>query len=162
MRRIITLITASLLILSVADAYGHNRCEEDWKKKMMSEKVAFLTIEMDLSPEEAQTFWPVYNQLNSERDAAMEEIIKTFHAMKMAVEEGKSGAEIEKYLAKYITAQENLRSLDNASYDRYKAVLSVDKVAKLYLAEEKFRRHHIRNLHGGGKKPAHSGGQANK
>ena len=35
---------------------------EDWKEKIQSEKIAFLTTEIGLTPEEAQAFWPVYNQ----------------------------------------------------------------------------------------------------
>lgn len=130
----------------ISAAAGNNRCGDDWKQKMMSEKIAFLTMEINLTPEEAQIFWPVYNQINSERDAAMNDIINTFHAMKKAIDEGKSEKEIAECLNKYIAAQEKLRETDNASYDRYIKVLSVEKVAKLYVAEEKFRRNHIRSM----------------
>ena len=37
--------------------------------------------------------------------------------------------------------------VDNGSADRFMKVLPVEKVAKLYLAEEKFRRQQIHKLH---------------
>ena len=45
-RLMISLILAATFIYADAG----NRC--DWKEKMMSERVAFLTLEMNLTPEE--------------------------------------------------------------------------------------------------------------
>ena len=45
----------------------------DWKEKMQSSKIAFLTMEIGLTPAEAQNFWPIYNTINDETDKAMYE-----------------------------------------------------------------------------------------
>ena len=55
-------IAMTALISATASAQP-NIPEDNWKKRMMSEKVAFFTVELDLTPEEAQKFWPVYNQI---------------------------------------------------------------------------------------------------
>jgi cell fate (sporulation/competence/biofilm development) regulator YlbF (YheA/YmcA/DUF963 family) len=115
---------------------------------MMSEKIVFLTLEMNITPEEAQAFWPVYNQVEQLKDAALEQVIKSYKALKTAVEQN---TDTEKLLEVYLAAQQNLRNIDNEAPEKYKAVLSAEKVAKLYVAEEKFRRQHIRKLHGGHK-----------
>ena len=119
----------------------------------MSEKIAFLTMEMNITPEEAQVFWPVYNQIENEKDAALEEVIRSYKALNTAVEQNK---DVEKCLEAYMAAQEKLREIDSEASEKYKAVLPVEKVAKLYVAEEKFRRQQIRKLHGG-----HKEGKAN-
>ena len=113
----------------------------------MAEKIAFLTVELDLTPEEAQIFWPVYNQINEEKDKATGKVIGSYRALAAALKEGKNEKEIGKLLEKYLDAQEDQRELDKTIADRYKKVLPVEKVAKLYIGEEKFRRHHIRKLH---------------
>lgn len=146
MKRLI-IITALLACLEIT-ADAHKRCDHDWKEKMKSEKIAFLTLEMNITPEEAQVFWPVYNQVEQEKDAALEQVIRSYKALSAAVEQN---ADTEKLLQAYLTAQENLRKVDNDAPDKYKAVLSAEKVARLFVAEEKFRRQHIRKLHGGGK-----------
>lgn len=121
---------------------------EEWKQKMMSEKIAFLTTELNITPEEAQIFWPVYNQVWKEKDEAMEAVFKSGKALSDAVESGKSEKEIAKCLDAYLKAQERQRALDTGAPERFKAVLPVEKVARLYIAEEKFRRQQIHKLHG--------------
>src|ERR1035437_4885758 len=38
------------------------------KEKMESMKIAFLTQKLDLTPDEAQKFWPVYNEFQKKRE----------------------------------------------------------------------------------------------
>ena len=146
MKRLFIITVLAACLGMTADA--HKRCDNDWKEKIMSEKIAFLTLEMNITPEEAQVFWPVYNQVEQQKDAALEEVIKSYRALKTAVEQN---TDTERLLEAYLAAQQNLRKIDNEAPEKYKSVLSADKMAKLYVAEEKFRRQHIRKLHGGHK-----------
>ena len=150
MRR--TLFIAAIMALFFLSSSFDCNCQnkEGWKQKMMSEKIAFLTSEMGITPEEGQVFWPVYNQVEKEKDAAFEDVIKTYKALSAAVEQN---AEISKCLDAYLKAQEKMRETDNDAAGKFKAVLPVEKVAKLYLGEEKIRRQHTRKLHNKGDKP---------
>lgn len=149
MRKIMTIfaIVATMTCMSVS-AQAHRG--EEWKEKMKAEKIAFLTLEVGLSPEEAQAFWPVYNQVEKERDEAMFAMIRAYKELSKAIEEKKSEREISSLLDIYLEAQKKLNDIENGIAARYKAVLPVEKVAKLYVAEEKFRRQQIRRLHHGG------------
>ena len=73
----------------------------------MNEKIAFLTTEIGITPTEGQTFWPVYNQVQKDKDEAMRNVFKTYRAMSKALEEGKSSKELEKLLDAYLDAQLN-------------------------------------------------------
>ena len=112
----------------------------------MSEKIAFITSELDLSAEEAQVFWPVYNQIAKDQAVKQKAVKDALNALKQALAEGKDAKEIDKLLDRYLLAKQenNVNSKDIA--DKYRKVLSSEKVAKLYLSEEKFRRMHIKNL----------------
>lgn len=136
-----------LLVCTSLDINASNNCKEDWKKKMMSEKIAFLTIELDITPEEAQVFWPVYNQVETEKDQAMKNVFEAYVALERALENGKSGKEAEKLLNDYLNAINKQNAILAEAVDKYKSVLPADKVAKLFVGEEKFRRQHIRRLH---------------
>lgn len=140
-------MTAALLLCACLDIDASNSCKEDWKKKMMSEKIAFLTVELDITPEEAQAFWPVYNQVENEKDEAMHAVFKAYRDLEQALENGKSGKEVETLLDAYIEAQEKQSKVNADAVEKYSKVLSSDKVAKLLVGEEKFRRQHIRRLH---------------
>lgn len=143
------MIIACSLMLSVSDAsaFDQRRGNDGWKQKMMSEKIAFLTTEMELTPKESQKFWPVYNEVNKEKDEAMHEVFKTYMELSQAVEGGASDNEIEKKLNNYLDALKAQRKADNMADEKFLKVLPMEKVAKLYVAEEKFRRWQIHRLH---------------
>lgn len=141
----IIIITATL-VFGAVNAFANNEAKEDWKEKLQAEKIAFLTMEIGLTPQEAQVFWPVYNEINEEKDQAMYEAIKYYWEMSKAIEAGKPEKEIKTLLDKYLEAQEKQRKIDNDAADKYKKVLPTAKVAKLYIGEEKFRRLNIRKL----------------
>lgn len=128
-------------------ASAHKNCNQDWKQKMMSEKIAFLTAEMDLTPEEAQVFWPVYNEVNKRSDEAMHKVFGTFKALEQALNEGKSEKEVQKLLDQYLKALDMQKETNSEAAEKYKKVLPAEKVARLYVGEERFRRQHIRRLH---------------
>ena len=156
MKKIITIIAAATAILCFStSASAHKRCGEDWKEKMRSEKIAFLTTEIGLTPEEAQAFWPVYNQVEKDKDEAMHNVIKAYKELCKAIEDGSK--DVSALLDKYIAAQAKMNEVENGVAAKYKAVLPVEKVAKLYVSEERFRRNHIRRLHGGEGRPGQPG-----
>ena len=151
MKKTIYIFTALVLMLvSAVSALA----EENWKEKMMSEKIAFLTMEMGITPEEAQVFWPVYNQIDKERDDAMRKVFGSFKALEDAMSAGKSEKDISKLLEDYLEALDKQGDIEKKAYQAYSKVLPVAKLAKLYVSEEKFRRQHIRKLHAGEGRPA--------
>lgn len=147
-RFITTLIIAAFGLASSVASYAqpNNGNHEDWKKKMMSEKVAFFTVELDLTPAEAQKFWPVYNQIDKERDEANAAVFMAYFELEKAIKEKKSEKEISTLLNTYIDAVEKQGSINSKADERYRKVLPVAKVAKLYVSEEEFRRQYIRRL----------------
>ena len=150
MKKIIYIVTASVLILTSAiSAFAEERFQDNWKEKIMSEKIAFLTMEMGITPEEAQVFWPVYNQVDKERDEAIRSVFRSYKAVEDAVAAGKGEKELNKLLDEYLAALKAQGEVEQKAYKEYAKVLPVEKLAKLYGAEEKFRRQHIRKLHGG-------------
>ena len=150
MKKIIYIVTASVLILTSAiSAFAEERFQNNWKEKIMSEKIAFLTMEMGITPDEAQIFWPVYNQVDKERDEAIRSVFRSYKAVEDAVAAGKGEKELNKLLDEYLAALKAQGEVEQKAYKEYAKVLPAEKLAKLYVAEEKFRRQHIRKLHGG-------------
>ena len=104
-------------------------------------------MELGITPKEAQVFWPVYNQVEKERDEAVRKVFQTFKEMEDAVAAGKSEKEVSKLLNNYLDALEKQGDLESKAAEKYAKVLPMEKVAKLYVGEEKFRRQQIRRLH---------------
>lgn len=142
-----TLAVYVLVFIGAVTAQAQPKFDEGWKERVQSEKIAFLTMELNITPEEAQTFWPVYNKVEKELDMSRFEVIKAYKALADAVDADKPAKEIATLLDKYLEAKTNQDKLDNSAAQTYKEVLPVEKVAKLYVAEEKFRRQYITKLH---------------
>ena len=132
-----------------AQPQGHRQNDEQRKKeweRIQSEKIAFITQELDLSPEEAQVFWPVYNQCWKESLEAHKKMMDAFGAFRGKKGEELSDAELEKKLDAYIQATTDSNQVMADWYPKFKKVLPIHKVAKLYQAEEAFQRRMIDNL----------------
>lgn len=151
-------IMAVLALLSFSNIQAQQKQKCNWQEKMMSEKIAFITMELQLTPEEAQVFWPVYNQINQKNKEAQKAMSKAYRAMVKAMEEGTvSDKELNALLDDYLAAKQAHKEAGKGDADQYRKVLPAKKVAKLYVAEENFRRHHIRNFKGGHKGPGGAG-----
>lgn len=141
-----TFIVIALMLVTATGVQAQGKFDPNWKEKLMSEKVAFLTMELDLTPEEAQALWPVYNMVRKDLDAAMHEVMKSHKELSEAVDANKSNKEISALLDKHMQAKAQQDKIEQQSVESYKAVLPIEKVAKLYVAEEKFRRQYIHKL----------------
>lgn len=146
--RIISAIASLLAVawFTCQTAEAQPRPQEDWKEKMESVKIAFLTTEIGLTPTEAQSFWPIYNSVSEELDKAMYSTFSSYMELEKAINENKSDKEVSKCLERYLAAMESQEEIRQESVDKYKKILPERKVAKIFVAEEKFRRQHIRML----------------
>jgi len=129
---------------------------DNWKQRMQSEKIAYITTRLQLTPEEAQVFWPVYNQVSTKKDEAFGNCGKAMAELEKAIKEGKSDKEIEKLLNTYVTAQSECEAANSESVEAYSKVLPAGKVARLIVTEEHFRRHMFQKMQ---QKQGNPGGQ---
>ena len=155
------LLAVSVLMLTVGlGAQQPQRSQksiEDFRKaaheKLQSEHVAYLTMELDLTPEEAQAFWPLYNQAQAEQRESFHDFSAAKKELKAAVKEGKDDKEVKKALDAYVKAKAAQRYVIGEYQSKFEKILGVAKTAKLYLAEESFRTKQINRLGSGGKAP---------
>ena len=140
---------ASVIALFLAAAFTADaqlNPQDGWKERMQSVKIAFLTNEIGLTPTEAQSFWPIYNAVNEELDKAVYSTFSSYMELEKALNENKSEKEISKCLERYLEALGSQDEIRRESVEKYKKILSETKVAKIFVAEEKFRRQNIRTL----------------
>lgn len=100
-------------------------------------KVAFITSKLDLTSEEAQKFWPVYNNYQKE----LMEIMKKRREERKRTDISPS-EKINLDLA-YETRMLELKKKYKKSYSK---VIPPEKILLLYQAEREFREHLIKQL----------------
>lgn len=138
MKKFITLLALALMLAGTTSAQNQ---KGKWREQVRAEKIAFLTVELDLSEAEAQAFWPVYNDVEKGRREAFQESGKAAKALKEALAKGEG--DINALLDDYLKKRSEAKKVDELSLARYKKVLPIEKVAKLVLAEEKFKHEQI-------------------
>ena len=145
--KLLATIAALAMTVSSFNSNAQPPQKSNWQDKVMAEKIAFITIELQLTPEEAQVFWPVYNKIDTEKKLSQKAVNEAYKALTKALKEDSvSEKEINTLLDNYLTAKEAHKDMGKDNVKEFRKVLSGTKVAKLYVAEEDFRRNHIRNF----------------
>ncbi|MCF8254486.1 MAG: hypothetical protein K9H61_13710 [Bacteroidia bacterium] len=118
---------------------------EEKREKIESMKVGFITQKLNLTTEEAQKFWPVYNRYNDE----LEKSRKQFRGK--VLEERKNvdnmtEKEAEKALEDMLAYRASEVELTRKYTEEFKKVLPAQKVVKLFIAEQEFKRELLKQL----------------
>ncbi|BDS14425.1 Spy/CpxP family protein refolding chaperone [Aureispira anguillae] len=119
-----------LLCVGTVKAQEHRSKEE----RIKAVKVAFITEELELTPEQSQGFWPLYNEMQEKLYA-----LKRQHKKKVELDK-MSDAEIEAFLEEHLRLSEEKIELHRAYIQKFKAVITLQQIAKLTRSEHRFRR----------------------
>lgn len=122
-------------------------------ERIRAMKIAFITERLDLSPEEAEKFWPVYNDYNNKKGNILHELGSTRRYF-LGNRENIGKEETIELVNKYIRLQQEDAELLSRYHEKFMAVLPPAKVMKLYISEVEFKNYllqRIRNHKGQGK-----------
>ena len=136
MKRIIFII--SIISLFAAQVVNAQENRQDRWERIKTEKISFLTDKLDLTPTEAQKFWPVYNELEDKRFAAQ----RKRHNLEVKVQEAGdslSDKEIVQLTREYAGNMQKEGDLMVKYNEEFLKILPPQKVLKLYKAENDFR-----------------------
>ena len=100
-------------------------------------KVAFITKKLDLTTEEAQKFWPVYNNYQKELIELMR---------KRREDRQKTDIAPNDKINADLTYESRILDLKKKYKKLYLKAIPADKVLLLYQAEREFREHLIKQL----------------
>lgn len=134
-----SLLIIVILTLSFTSAIAQHKSKGN---RMKAYKAAFITERLDLSPEEAEKFWPIYNSYSE----SIYKIKVLFHRNEQHKirEKGGINALTDKEAKKYLEALiANEKELNNAKLKLFKdleKILSPKKILLLYQTERDFNR----------------------
>ncbi len=120
--------------------------EKQGRERIEAYRVQFITAELDLSPAEAQQFWPLYNQYRKEQQKLRRNKDKRLMRQRLRNIDGLSDKELEEALEAELEMQQQQVDLRRKYYEQYKKVLPIQKVARLYRAEIEFQKKLMRRL----------------
>jgi hypothetical protein len=126
---VLIMITFSLIRMT---AQNPNR------DKLNAYKIAFFTRKLNLSPAEAEKFWPVYNEFQNQKTLIQQDrmsIMKDFNLNESTLNDKQLDEMADKLVADMVK-ESNLAVTFNK---KIKEVLAPAKVIKLYQAENQFK-----------------------
>lgn len=138
------LITIALFFISIATFAQDGPIKQRFKEKkeqIKALKVAYITSELDLTPDEAAKFWPLYNAFEDKQQEIRKQKMKAFL-------DRKDDNSIDKLTEKEATTMLNqMESTEDELYQlkkkfiaNLKGVLPAVKILKLKKAEEEFSK----------------------
>lgn len=108
-------------------------------------KIAFITQKLNLTAEEAQKFWPVYNKFSDDLQK-LRSTTKDKLADELSELSTMSDADAEKTLQEMINFKVNEAELLKKYAGEFKKVLPIKKVVMLFKAENDFKRELLKKL----------------
>lgn len=110
-------------------------------------KTKYITEELDLSPAEAQQFWPVYNQYRKELESIHNRRERDFKRSQMAREwDSKSDQELWDFINQELEDQEKIAKLKKQYLKEFAQAVGQRKAATYFRVETEFHRKLMRQL----------------
>lgn len=109
-------------------------------QRVQAMKVAFITQRMNLTPEEAEKFWPLQNEFEAEQRK-----IRTQYRPGRDLSP-LSDAEIEEAILNLFEMEAQITKLKRNYFIRFKRVVPVRKLALYYRAETDFNKRLLQSL----------------
>lgn len=136
-----TSFSAAMLTVNTIDAQGSRR---PVLEKLEAQRVAYITNELELSTEEAQAFWPVYNEYKAEEQALKKNFLQLFSRVGRL--QDLSDEEAQKHINNMLEFEQKQLDLKVKYTKKFKTVLPIQKVAMLPGAERGFREKIVRRI----------------
>lgn len=145
MKKIIVFSVLTFVFSVFVSAQPKDKDHEDRWEKYRSEKVAFLTSKLELTPTEAQKFWPVYNQLEKERWEA-QKLRREMEEKVLEANETMSDNKIKQLTREFAGSMQKEANMLASYNEKFLEILPAGKVLKLYKAENEFRMYMIKKF----------------
>lgn len=140
---IITFATISMMISLVTYAQKDNQERKHFNREaFLAKRNAFITAEVGLTPEEAEKFIPLCNELQEKKFELGRECRKL--SREMYKKKNPTDAEYTKVVDDFLNLRIEEAKLDKEYFEKFKKILSPQKLFKYQLAEGKFARSFMR------------------
>jgi hypothetical protein len=137
--------TLLLLVPQSVTAQTQQQGQGQETERIAAFKIALFTRRLNLSPTEAEKFWPLYNEYDNRRIKLQQERSETIRSINLN-EARMSDADLIKAGDKLVSLQVEEAALTQTLHNKLKEVLPPAKVIRVYQAENQFRSQLLNEL----------------
>ncbi|MGI9551474.1 MAG: hypothetical protein ACR2MT_09760 [Aurantibacter sp.] len=135
-------LTVLVILLTSTVFYGQRRPDRD---KIKSLKIAFITERLSLSSNEAEAFWPIYNEHEGNIEAIKRKERREIRGRLMDFDQ-LSEKEANNLLSDLIALEGEKHQLNVAFMERMSKAISAKKTFLLIKAEEDFKKRLLKEM----------------
>lgn len=141
-----TIVGLVLLIGATCFAQpGGDLKHKERQEYIHTQKIAFISTELALTTEEAEKFWPVYNEYDAKLEALRKE--RRGFAKELKGIDDLTGDKAYELTEKILATEKKESDLRLEYLSKFADVLGKKKAAKVFIAEDKFKRELLKNIH---------------
>ena len=129
-----------MLMLICTISHAQDRRHDDrGSERLKSQKIAFISSQLDLTVDEAEKFWPIYNKYQDKQDALRKES-RAYISDAKDSDETITEDEAKGIVMKGLEMEEKELELKKAFVEEASNVVSMKKIAKLKMVEREYKR----------------------
>ena len=151
------LLSLAVLLLAAAPAAhaqgaqgGGGRRGGQRLAQLENAKIAFITNRVALTQDQAQKFWPLYNEFSDRR----RELNRNGRLLRRDVTDGMNDQQIRENFTQSFAMRQQELNLEKEYFDKFQKVIALRQVAQLFQAERDFTKEVIKRVAGVGAQPA--------
>ena len=143
-----------ILLLSVSfNFYAQSESMKEKKEQIKEMKVAFFSTELELTTNEAEKFWPIYNSYDDKQFELRHQKMKSYmRRMSDGSLDKITEKEANTFLAQMEDTEEELFLVRKKFMQNVRTILPAVKIVKLKKAEEDFNRKLLQQYRNRGQK----------
>ena len=147
------LSVAALLLLLTPAAQAQAAAGGGRKGQRLSQlenaKIAFITNRVSLTQDQAQKFWPLYNEFAARR----RELNRSGRLLRREVTEGMTDQQLRDNFTQAFAMRQQELNLEKEYFDKFQKIISLRQVAQLFQAERDFTKEVINRVAGAVNQP---------
>jgi len=150
------LVSACLIFFSgilVAQNTGNKAGVPEKREKIKAMKVAYISQMINLNTEEAEKFWPLYNEFQDKKEGFQKEHQKKMKIMITVKIENLTEEQADEIINSEIQKEQKQLDLKKDYYPKFKNVIGSKKLVGVYKAEKEFNWMLLEKLKNKGPKP---------
>lgn len=125
-----------LFSLAIGAAYAQRPGERYDPEKLKAAKVAFITTRLDLNSDQAEKFWPIYNEFSDKRESMLREMAGLNNRRETPISE----EEAKSRIAKKFELEQKLLNEEKVFVEKASKVISYNQIFLLNGLSRDFAR----------------------
>ena len=140
MKKLLIIVFVFVFAATIAQAQNNNRSAQE---KLEAARIALITERLSLSPQQAQTFWPLYNEYAEQR----RQIQREYRSSRQGLDINSLTEDQQRSLIKgRMEEKQRQLNLENQYAEQLMGVINARQMMSLKKAEDDFRSMIIRRI----------------